>query len=96
MRLRPDKDRWKVLIDGRAEKELSALPENIRAGFYRAFELLEEDPFKPRPGCDIRFLSGGGGARAIRVGQYRGIYQVLMEQHEVRFTTFAHRRSVYK
>ena len=87
---------WIVKMDHRAEKEFKSLPKKIRKRFYRAFELLELNPYKSRPECDIRVIKGGGGARAIRVGQYRGIYQILLGEKEVRFTTFAHRKSVYK
>jgi mRNA-degrading endonuclease RelE of RelBE toxin-antitoxin system len=58
-----------------------------------AFEELEADPFRPRPRCDIRMIQGHPDIRAVRIGEYRGIYEVAGQ--EVRFTTFGHRRNVY-
>jgi len=85
-----------VLIDRRAERELLALPRHVVERFAKVFQLLEEDPYRPRPGCDIRVVKGHSGVKAIRVGAYRGIYEVRDEEQEVRFTKFGHRGSVYR
>lgn len=84
---------FQVRIESRAEREFEALPPAVRDRFYPVFEALEEDPYRPRPGCDIRVLKGHPGIRAVRVGQYRGIYEVAGT--EVWSTVFGHRRSVY-
>ncbi len=88
--------RYTVLIHRRAEKELLSLPKNVIGRFRKTFELLEEDPYRPRPGCDIRLVKGHPHVRAIRVGEYRGIYEVVEGEKEVWFTKFGHRRSVYR
>lgn len=85
--------RFSVQLERRAEREFADLPANVRARFYAVFEALEEDPYRPRPGCDIRMLQGHPGVRAVRVAHYRGIYEVVGSK--VRFTRFGHRRSVY-
>ena len=82
-----------VQLERRAEKEFAGLPPPVRARFYLVFEALEEDPYRPRPGCDIRMLQGHPGVRAVRVGHHRCIYEVA--GFRVRFTKFAHRRAVY-
>jgi mRNA-degrading endonuclease RelE of RelBE toxin-antitoxin system len=83
------------MIHKRAEKELGNLPADVIDRFAHVFAQLEEDPYRPRPGCDIRLLRGHPRVRAVRVGNYRGIYEVLEEEKEVWFTKFGHRGSVY-
>ncbi len=58
--------------------------------------MLEEDPYRPRPGCDIRLIKGHPRVRAVRVGEYRGLYEVVEEDRIVWFTKFGHRRSFYR
>ena len=77
------------------EKDLRALPRHVVERFREVFELLEEDPYRPRPGCDIRLVKGHPHVKAVRVGGYRGLYQVLEDRGEVWFTKFGHRRSIY-
>ena len=86
---------YRVLIHRRAEKELLDLPKHIIERFAKTFGMLEEDPYRPRPGCDIRILKGHPHVRAIRVGDYRGIYEVVEDVRAVWFTKFGHRRSIY-
>ena len=87
---------FQVFIHKKAEKELDDLPEHVVKRFAAVFEMLEEDPYRPRPGCDIRLVRGHPRLRAIRVGHYRGLYEVLEKEKAVWFTKFAHRRSVYE
>lgn len=86
---------FKVLLDKRAEREMLGLPEEIIRRFAAVFERLEVDPYRPRPGCDIRVVKGHPRLKAVRVGAYRGIYEVLEDEGEVRFSKFGHRRSIY-
>jgi len=87
---------YRVFIHKRAEKELDDLPEHVVKRFAVVFEMLEEDPFRPRPGCDIRLVRGHPRMRAVRVGHYRGLYEVVEAEKAVWFTKFGHRRSVYE
>ena len=87
--------RYTVFIHRRAEKELLSLPKHVIERFRKVFEMLEEDPYRPRPGCDIRLAKGHPHVRAVRVGDYRGIYEVVEEEKAVWFTKFGPRRSVY-
>lgn len=82
-----------VLLTSSAEREFRRLPPAAQARFSDAFPLLEADPRRRRPGCDVRMLSGVANAWRLRVGDYRGIYAV--EANEIVFTKFGHRRSVY-
>jgi len=86
---------YHVLIEKRAERELRRLPDHIVRRFRGVFERLEEDPYRPRPGCDIRVVQGRPRVKAVRVGEYRGLYEIIEEDKSVWFTKFEHRRSVY-
>ena len=86
---------YRVFIHERAESELDDLPEYVVRRFASVLEMLEEDPYRPRPGCDIRLVRGHPRLRAVRAGQYRGLYEVVEEEKAVWFTKFGHRRSVY-
>jgi len=87
---------FRVLIDKRAERELLAIPPHVIARFRAVFEKLELDPYLPRPQCDIRVVKGHPRMKAVRVGAYRGLFEVLETEWEVRFMKFGHRRSVYR
>jgi mRNA interferase RelE/StbE len=83
----------RILISKSAERELARLPRDIQHRFAKAFEELEKDP-RPRPGVDIRPLRGMKGAWRLRVGSYRGVYE--LEEGQLRFTRFGHRKDVYR
>ncbi len=83
----------RILIGQSAERELMHLPRDIQRRFAEAFDELERDP-RPRPGLDIKPLRGMKGAWRLRVGSYRGIFE--MAEDELRFTRFGHRKDVYR
>jgi len=76
-----------------AEREFRRLPREIQRRFAKAFELLAEGPTRPRPGLDVKPLRGVKDTWRLRVGHYRGIFEV--EPGKVRFTRFGHRSDVY-
>gem|GEM_PF-3257934 len=84
-----------VFIHRRAEKELLSLPRHVIERFRKVFEMLEDNPYRPRPGCDIRLVKGHPHLRAVRVGDDRGIYEVVVGEKAVWFTKFGPRRFVY-
>ncbi|HTD81437.1 MAG TPA: type II toxin-antitoxin system RelE/ParE family toxin [Thermoplasmata archaeon] len=86
---------YAVFIHRRAERELLNLPKHVVERFRQVFEMIEDDPYRPRPGCDIRLVRGHPHVRAVRVGDCRGIYEVVEEEKAVWFTKFGPRRSVY-
>jgi len=77
-----------------AEREFRRLPRETQRRFARAFESLAEEPTRPRPGLDVKPLRGVKDTWRLRVGDYRGIYEV--EPGKVRFTRFGHRSTVYE
>jgi mRNA interferase RelE/StbE len=83
----------RVLISRSAERELTRLPRDIQKRFMKAIEELERDS-RPRPGLDIKPLRGMKGAWRLRIGSYRGIFE--LGEDEARFTRFGHRRDIYR
>jgi addiction module RelE/StbE family toxin len=83
-----------IFFKASAEREFRRLPREIQRRFARVFELLVEDPTRARPGLDVKRLRGVKGAWRLRVGDYRGIYEV--EPGKVRFTRFGHRSNIYE
>ena len=72
---------------------LRALRADQRSRICRALSCLAEDPYRPRPGCDIQVLKGLDGVRAVRIGGFRAAYEVESRQVTVRL--IAHRKNVY-
>ena len=87
---------YTVYLENRAERDLARLPESVVRRFRDAFAMLEEDPYRPRPGCDIRVVKGHPRIKAVRVGEYRGLYEVVEQEKIVWFTKFGHRHSIYR
>lgn len=83
----------RILISRTAERELAHLPRDIQQRFAAAFDELEKDP-RPRAGLDVKPLRGMKNAWRLRVGSYRGIFEI--GEGEVRFTRFGHRKDVYR
>ncbi len=77
-----------------AEREFRRLPREVQRRFVKAFELLAEGPTRPRPSLDVKALRGVKDTWRLRVGDYRGIYEV--EPGKIRFTRFGHRSTVYE
>ena len=85
---------YEIEFTSSAEKAFRRLPQEVRRRFSAAFELLQLDPRRRRPGCDVRLLSGTANAWRLQVGDYRGIYAV--EEPKIVFTRFGHRKDVYR
>ncbi len=83
----------RILISRSAERELARLPREIQRRFAEAFDELEKD-LRPRPGLDVKPLRGIKGVWRLRVGSFRGIFE--MGEHELRFTRFGHRKDIYR
>lgn len=76
-----------------AEKEFLRLPRDVQIRFASAFNLLEADPSRAKPGLDIKRLHGTRTTWRLRVGDYRGIYE--REGEQLVFTRFDHRSRIY-
>ena len=85
---------YEIVLVRQAARDLADLPRNVRRRLERALEGLSENPFRSRPGCDIRWLHGAPGRRSLRVGHYRAIFEV--HGKTVRVLACAHRSVVYR
>jgi mRNA interferase RelE/StbE len=75
----------------RAQKELSALPQEPYVRVRDAIRKLAEEP---RPNGSKK-LAGRSGWR-IRVGSYRVIYEIDDPNHLITIMHIGHRRDVYR
>jgi len=84
-------DGYRLLIKSSAAKELEAVHKKDRRRIVRRIEGLAVDP---RPsGCEK--LSGEDKYR-VRQGDYRVIYLVSDERHEVTVFKIGHRSEIYR
>ncbi len=81
-----------MLLGRQAERDLSRLPREVQRRFAHALDELARDP-RPRSGLDVKPLRGLKGFWRLRVGDYRGIFQ--LEEDVARFTRFGHRSKIY-
>ena len=65
-----------VLLHRKVEKFLKGLDGNARKRCKESIELLAENPFVHRPGCDLKKLSGQRSAYRLRVGDCRFVYGI--------------------
>ena len=83
----------RILISRSTERELARLPREVQIRFAAAIDELAKDP-RPRASLDLKPLRGIKGAWRLRVGSYRGVFE--MGEDEVRFTRFGHRKDIYR
>ncbi len=83
---------FRIRIVPAAAREFDALPPNVQKRFHKVFFLLEENPFRTRPGLDV--IKMHGGAHRVHVGRYRGLF--VLEASDVVFFRFGHRSVVYR
>jgi len=83
--------RYKVLLSGKAQKQLDKLSDYIAAPILNAIIGLEENP---RP-MGYKKLKGRDGFR-IRVSDFRIIYDILDFELVVDIITLGHRKDIYE
>ena len=73
--------RYEVLLSETAARQLRDLPADFSDRTRRALAKLAEDPFRGRPGVDIRRLRGPRRDYfRLRAGDYRAIYVVVEDR----------------
>lgn len=82
---------YRLILAGRAEKELDALDRPIRDRIVKALSRLKEDPYHSP---NVKALSGGG--HRLRVGDYRILYEVKDDLLVILVVKIGHRREVYR
>lgn len=84
--------RWRLNVSGRAERQLSSLPEKAAAAVLETLAAIAEDP--RRIGKPLRFeLEGLWSARR---GSYRAIYRIDARRRLVTVVAIGHRTDVYR
>ena len=73
-------------------KDLRKLPANITGRIIEAVEGLAENPFPH----GVEKLSGSEHAYRVRLGDYRIVYEVVMESKLVEIQRVRHRKDVYR
>jgi mRNA interferase RelE/StbE len=81
---------YSLRLRGQAEKDLKALPRDVRRRIHDRILLLREEP---RP-LDSKKLVGRDGYR-VRVGDYRIIYLIRRDSREIVIWAVGHRKDVY-
>ena len=82
---------YRIAIRRSAEKEIDALPLDVRRRVVVALTGLADDP---RPRGSIRL--SGDDKRRIRIGKYRVVYTLDEAEREVVVVRVAHRSDVYR
>jgi mRNA-degrading endonuclease RelE of RelBE toxin-antitoxin system len=86
---------YRVLLSETARRQLRDLPDGTQDRIRRALEHLEADPFRPRPGVDIKRLRGPGREyHRLRTGDHRAIY--VVEDDRVLVAKILRRSKAYK
>lgn len=83
--------RFEVELSEVAKKDLSKLESQVQDRLRLAFMILSRNP---RPPKSVK-LKGRNGYR-IRVGDYRVIYEILIDKVIILVTRIGHRRDIYK
>jgi mRNA interferase RelE/StbE len=81
-----------IRIKKSVEKDLTQLPRDLILSVLSTIESLGSDPF-PRNFCKI---SGAEHFYRVRVGEYRIVYQVLVEEKVVTIFYIRHRSVAYR
>jgi mRNA interferase RelE/StbE len=70
---------WNLQITGPAQKEFQRLPAKDQARVKDALLAMQQDPFSG----DIKRLKGQAAAWRRRVGNYRIVYDLHLDEHRI-------------
>lgn len=90
--------RFEVTFHPTAEKEFLELAPHVQDRFERAIDQAAIDPFRSRPGLDLRKLGDldqGEALYRLRVGEYRCCYAVITSEKEILVLLFDVRGAGY-
>lgn len=94
----PPETNFEVRLHRKAAKALKELDRGTRSRVVDALHGLEADPFRPRPGADIKKLHGTKGradAYRLRVGNLRVVYEIDTGERVVLVTFILPRKIAY-
>jgi mRNA interferase RelE/StbE len=83
---------YSLIFNKSIEKDLRKIPKDIFPDIFRHIEKLVKEPVPH----DSYKLAGSENLYRIRVGEYRVIYQVFHESHEVMVMYIRHRSVAYR
>lgn len=83
---------YKIFIDGKAEKELSKLQNDLQEKIILFILKLKNNPRPP----GVRKLSGLKSCCRLRIGDYRVVYEIDDEKRLLKILIIRHRKNIYK
>lgn len=88
---------WRLGFKSGPLAQIRKLPKAERRRIGTALRKVEENPFTPRPGCDVARHKGigQGDAFRLRVGRWRIAYVVLESKREIIVTDFGRGHDIY-
>lgn len=86
---------YKVLLSQTANRQLLGLGNEEIKNIKTHLLNLSENPYRKRPGADIKKLEGSFNPELwrLRVGKYRAVYTIT--DHQVKVTEIIHRGKGY-
>ena len=83
--------RYKVLLERRAQRQLDKLDEDTRSRILEALRILRENGFSSR--LDLRKLKGYRDHYRLRVGRYRVLFELQPEKTAIIYAILPRRRA---
>lgn len=87
----PEKNKFYVLVRGKAQKNLAKIPQPWRARLIEALTVLETDPF-----VGEKLWGKLADCYKYRIWPYRIEYKVLLKERTVYVFRIKHRQGAYK
>jgi mRNA interferase RelE/StbE len=82
---------YQVNLPKTVQKQLSALPQELKQRILKALAQLQEEP---RPVNSLQ-MKGGQGFR-VRIGDYRILYDIDDSSQIINLRRIGHRREIYR
>ena len=83
---------YHITVKASVEKDIRKIPADITTRIFEHIEALSADPLPH----DSRKLTGAEHLYRVRVGDYRIIYEVILEDKEITIIYIRHRSSAYR
>lgn len=87
-----------IIFHPKAEKEFFELADQVQNRFERALDAVAVDPFRARPGVDLKKLADVGPGETLyrlRVGDYRSVYVIISGPRKIWVLLFDPRGTGY-
>jgi mRNA interferase RelE/StbE len=82
---------YQVNLPKTVQKQLNALPQELKQRILKALAQLQEEP---RPANSLQ-MKGGQGFR-LRIGDYRVLYDIDDNSQIINLRRIGHRREIYR